>query len=469
MLSITTQNREKVYLEGQRLRAAESSRHEISELAYELLQRRLDERRATNERTNIEERARVENEHSSNLAELAAAHEKETAEFKDAEFTMIAEFDTQRDKLPGATLAMKLHAEGLKHAEFIDSLQAKLAEDNQAAEKELQAAVEAYEKARCKKLNCPSCTSKAPDIAETRRQAEQSTLERRNTYKKLVEHHQSEWKMRQEALRLELDTPAARQLRLNLEHDFQLRFAECGQSLAVIQKRQAKELNVLEENRDLAFAKVQERHECAEDELYVERCRVEESWKHLCDETVTARGRIDEDEKGALAELGQDETGETVASAEVTQAAKMVTRAVAHFSEDVEEVKTVGTVLPSEEKAAAACHTPGEEESDAGLPISIIPPAPADDTGDPAGSSLSSASPGHLSQPSVFDPQYDTAADGALLSGAERYTTLVNPFAHAERQIVITSQFTHSEPVGSVPDRSGSPDSAGSDSDFVEI
>jgi len=170
----------------------------------------------------------------------------------------------------------------------------------------------------------------------------------------------------------------------------------------------------------------------------------------------------------------------------VTQAAKMVTRVVAHFSEVVEEVKTVGPVPPSEEKAAAACHRPCEEESDAGLPITIIPPAHADETGDPAGSSLSGGSRGHLSQSSVlsanmarlpdesslmpvmsanFDPQYDTATDGVLRSGAERYTTLANPFAHAERQTVIAS----SEPVGSVPDRSGSPDSAGLDSDFVEI
>ena len=134
--------------------------------------------------------------------------------------------------------------------------------------------------------------------------------------------------------------------------------------------------------------------------------------------------------------------------------------------------------------------TPGEEESDASLPITIIPPAPADDTGDPASLSLSGASRGPVSQPSVllanmvhlsdesslvpvvsanFDPQYDPAADGVLRSGAERYTTLANPFAHAERQIVITGQFTHPEPVESVLDRSGSPDSGGSDSDFVEI
>jgi len=490
MLSITTQDREKAYFEGQRQRAAESSRHEISELAYELLQKRLDERRATNERTNLEERARVENEHSSNVTRLGSAHEKEIQQYKDAEFAMVTEFDAQRDKLPGATLASKLQVEGLKHTELLDSLQSKLATDDEAAEKDLQTTVEAHEKTLATRCKCASCSPSAPDIAETRRKAEESTIERHTTYEKLVEGLKSDWKLRQEALRLKLDTPAGRQVRLSLERDFQLRFAECGQKLAVIQKRQAKELEALEENRDLALAEVQERHECAEAELYEEHCRVEEWWKHLCDETVAARGRIDEDEKSALAELGQDETGETVASAEVTQAAKMVTRVVAHFSEGVKEAETAGPVPPSEEKAAATCHTPGEEESDAGLSITIIPPAPADDTGDPAESSPSGAFRGHLSQPSVlsanmarlpnesslmpvmsanFDPQYDPAADGVLRSGAERYTTLANPLAHAERQIVIASQFTHSEPVGSVPDRSGSPDSGGSDSDFIEI
>ena len=68
-----------------------------------------------------------------------------------------------------------------------------------------------------------------------------------------------------------------------------------------------------------------------------------------------------------------------------------------------------------------------------------------------------------------FDPRYDPTADGVLRSGAERYTTLTNPFAHAEREIVVVSQLAHSEPGGSIPDRSGSPDSSGSDSDFVEI
>jgi len=177
MLSITTRNRKHINLEGQRLRAAEILRHEISELAYELLQKRLDERRARNKRTNLEERARVENQHSSNHTELAASHGKETSEFKDAEFAMIAEFDAQRDKLPGATLAMKLQVEGLKHAEFLDSLRPKLAEDNKAAEKEFQTALEAHEKTLAIWCKCAGCSPSAPDIAETRRQAEQSTLE----------------------------------------------------------------------------------------------------------------------------------------------------------------------------------------------------------------------------------------------------------------------------------------------------
>jgi len=217
---------------------------------------------------------------------------------------MVAEFDAQRDSLPSAKLlANMLEAEGRKHAELLDTLQAKLASDDQTAEQELQKAVAAYDKAWA--AHCKCCPFNGPDIAETRRLAQQNTLDRHNTYDNLVERHMAEWKLRQEALRLELDTRAARQARLDLEHDFQLRFAECGQSWAVIRKRQGEELEVLKESRDSALAAVQERHECAEAELCAERCRVEEWWKHLCDETVATRGRVDEDEKGALAELGQ--------------------------------------------------------------------------------------------------------------------------------------------------------------------
>ena len=203
---------------------------------------------------------------------------------------------------------------------------------------------------------------------------------------------------------------------------------------------------------------------------------------------MAARERIDEGEKRALAELGLDETGETVASTGMTQAAKMITRAVAHCDEEAGDVKTVRPLPPSEEGAAAACHTPGKE-IDIMLPV-IILPASACDTNEPASSSLSSDSRGILSQPSVlsanmahltdesslvsvvsanFDPLYDPAADGVLRPGSERYATLANPFAHAEPQIVVVSQLAHLEPVGCIPDRSSSPDSGGSDSDFVEI
>ena len=82
MPSIITRNRKQINLESQRLCVAERSRHDISVLAYELLQKRLEEQRATNERTNLEKRTRVENQYSSNLTELAAAHEKETTRFK---------------------------------------------------------------------------------------------------------------------------------------------------------------------------------------------------------------------------------------------------------------------------------------------------------------------------------------------------------------------------------------------------
>ena len=485
MPSITTRNRQQIYFDGQLLRAAESSRHGISELAFELLQKRVDERCATNERTNFEERARVENEHSSSVTRLEYLHEKKIKEHKDAEFAIISEFDVQRDNLPGT----RLRVEGLKQAELLESLQIKLASDDQTAEEELKKAVEVYDEAWA--AHCKCCTFNGPDIAATRRQAEQSTLERHNAYDKLVERHTAEWKLRQEALQLELDTRTARQVRLDLEHDFQLRFAECGQSWATIQKRQTEELEALEKNRDLALAAVQKRHEYAEAELYEEHRRIEEWWNHLCDETVAARKRIDQDEQSAVAEPDRDKAGGTVAPAEVTQAAKMVVGAVAYCHERAEEAETLEFVPPNvEKKAAAVCHTPGEEDSDAGLPVIVMPPAPAGDTRNPAGSSLSGASRGPLSQPSVlsanmarlpdesslmplvsanFDPHYDPTADGVLRPGAERYTTLANPFAHAEREIVVVSQLAHSEPGGSVPDRSGSPDSGGSDSDFIEI
>jgi len=492
MPSVTALDREQTNLGGQRLHVAESSRHKISELAYELLQKRLDERRATNERTNLAERARVENEHSLNLIELAAAHEKETAGFKDTEFAMIAEFDAERDNLSSTKLlANKLAVESQKHVELLDSLQAKLASDDQAAERELQKVLDAYEKATCKKLNCLNCAYayKGPDIVETRRKTEQSAIERHNSYDNIVERHTAAWTLRQEALRLEPDTRASRQIRIDLEHDFQVRFAECDQKWATIQRRQTEELEELEVNRDLALTAVQGHHECVQAELYEERCRVEEWWKHLCDETVAARKRIDQDEKSAAAELDRDEDGGT--SAEVTRATKMVTRAAAYCHEVAEEVETLEFVPPNvEKKAAAAYHTPGEDQSEAGLPVIIIPLAPVGDTGNPAGSSLSGASRGLPSQPSVLsvnmaplpdesslmpvtsaniELQYDLAGDGVWRPGAERYATLANPFADAERQIVVVSQLAHSEPGGSIPDRSGSPDSGGSDSDFVEM
>jgi len=473
MASSTTHEHNQIRLETQRQRASEISRHQISKLAHELLKKRLDERLATCVRTNLDERARTLEKHAFDAAKLVTEHERENQEFEDARPAMIAEFDAQRDKLrpPPA----KMLEEVFRHEILLETLKVKLVLDDQTAKELLQQAVR----------SCDHCRLDAStDDFIYFEQVQRVTLKRHAAYEQIVRKHEAEWKVRQEALRLELDNRISHQARLELECDFQLRFAECDQRQKAAQQRQADELKDLENERSSELKAVQEAGERAETDLQEERRRVEEWWQHLCDKNAASLWRIEEDETRLLDAIYFEEA---IMKAEEDRADKSSQAGASGIVKSLLEEREVGEALEittaNEADKADTSHRilheqtmiTGPHETTCPLATAtcdageLQDPALSGSSGDVAIPSsllladtrrlqVASFSNGLSQRPTLsmtFNSQYNFTADSAPTISAH--------------QTIMANQFSRDDSAGSVPDRCDTPESGGSDSDFVEI
>ena len=301
MSSTITHKQDHDHLKAQLQRASETSRHEISKLAHELLQKRLDERHAANEQSSLKERARVRDEHVVDTTNLATAHEMENKEFEDTRFAMIAEFDLQRDKLHPPP-ARKPEAEGLRHDILLETLKAELLLNNQKAEQLFQQIIHSCNS--CGRQNVLQSCNICNWVASSNNlsyQTQRIKLELITSYEQIILKHEAEWKARQELPPHEPGIRTSDLTRLDLERDFQIQFAEFYQRQKTIQQRQAAELNVLVKEQNSKLAAIHERYERAAAELQEERQRVFEWWRHLCDENLASLRRIDQDEAQACA------------------------------------------------------------------------------------------------------------------------------------------------------------------------
>jgi len=477
-----THKQDRNHLKAQLQRASETSRHEISKLAHELLQKRLDERHAANEQSSLMERARVRDEHAVNTIKLATAHEMENKGFEDTRFAMIAEFDIQRDTLHPPP-AKKLEAENLRHDILLENLKAELVINNQKAEEVFQQIIQSCNS--CARQNvlqsCNICNWVASP-SNLSYQTQRINLELLTSYEQIVRKHEAEWKVRQEVLPHELHSRNSYQARLELERDFQLKFAECDQRQKTIQQRQVAELKVLVKEQNSRLAAVQERYERTEAELQEERQRVAEWWKHLCDENVASLRRIDQDETYALDAISLEVT---VEADRENQATQVVTSGAAQgLLEKAERAETVSLAAAEEEETLYTSSRILDEQAVILIPHDTTRSLNSAPHGavDLSGSTFSSTSCDAVTPPLLLlagtNQLQTTSSSNALshwsavsVTSKLQYnliTDQVSPSLNKHRN-AITSLVSESGQAGQVQDRCITPESRGSDSDFAEI
>jgi len=345
MASITTHEHDEISLEAQRQRASEISRHEISKLAHELLKKHLDERLAKCVQTNLTERARACEKHAADAAKLATKHERENKEFEDARYAMIVDFDAQRNKLRPLP-EKKLEEESLRHEILLETLKMKLVVDKDPSLQQIPGRYRGYYGDNSNYTCDPNSLEQA--------------------YKQLVRKHEAEWKVRHTALLLEVNKATSHQARLDLERDFQLRFAECDQRQKSIQQRQTEELKDLEKEHDSELKAVQEAGERAEAEMQEERLRVDGWWHHICDGVVACQQRIELGDRHAHGEIAPREEASAVDEGERAVPGTVSPdegETVAAFitTTDGDGLEAVQTRLSTEREAVASDRTPAEE------------------------------------------------------------------------------------------------------------
>ena len=157
-------------------------------------------------------------------------------------------------------------------------------------------------------------------INQYREQAATSQGERDRIHAEHLASLETSWKVRQ--LKLEntvrLEKPQHRPARLELEDEYQNRLGELAKQQEAVRLRQKRELETLAEERISAHACAREASEAADADLLDERKRVDEWWNSLLNEATARQQQIDKDEQQALNNI---DSAEAIKMAQVQKAA----------------------------------------------------------------------------------------------------------------------------------------------------
>ena len=136
--------------------------------------------------------------------------------------------------------------------------------------------------------------------------------ERHEAHAELVAVLEANWEVRQ--LELKGIPPSwksqNRPARIMLEEEYQSRLGDLVRDYEVIQRQQVTEREALEANRKSAHDTVLVAFEASESSLLNERHQVDEWWRNLRDEETARRQQIDEGEQRALDEIERREIPE---------------------------------------------------------------------------------------------------------------------------------------------------------------
>jgi len=249
----TTFDREHVQIEAHIARTAESSRHEISVLALELLQQRLRAQHLRNIETHAEVMEYLEKKQLADATTLASEHDKEATELEDVRFALFEEFDVKRQAWATA-MKQLLDDEKLKQAEVIESLTAKFNGDRK--------------------------------------------MQRISRHAERLASLQSDQQLRQIELRNQ-----QRLVRVKIEEEYHVQLDELQQNCEAVQKRQIEQRQLLAGEHEVERAEALNSFRASEVKLEDERRRVEEWWTYLNKDATECRRQINENEQQILGEL----------------------------------------------------------------------------------------------------------------------------------------------------------------------
>jgi len=139
-------------------------------------------------------------------------------------------------------------------------------------------------------------------IKQAREEAATSRGERERVHAERLASLEASWKARQLELEntVRLEKPQYRPARLELEDEYQTRLGELAQQQEAIRLRQKRELETLAEERISAHAGVLAASEATDANLLDERKRVDEWWNSMLIEAAARQQQIDKDEQQTL-------------------------------------------------------------------------------------------------------------------------------------------------------------------------